>query len=86
MRPLTVTLTPQQQARMQGAIERGLHASEEEIVHEALRLWEEREDKRGIEMDQLRQAYSFGKVSGEGGDIDPMAFVRNLRSARARRG
>lgn len=86
MRSLTVTLTPQQQARMQGAIQRGQHVSEEEIVHEALRLWEEREDKRGIEMDQLRQAHSFGKVSGEGVDIDPMALVRGLRTARARRG
>lgn len=86
MRTLTVSLTPQQSARMKAAIEKGGYASNSEIVRDALRLWEQREDIRALELEQLRRAYRDGKASGEGEDIDPATFLKGLKAERSKRG
>lgn len=80
MRTLTVSLTPQQAARMQKAVEKGGYASDSEIVREALRLWEQREDLRALEMEHIKRAYSEGMASGEGEAIDPSRFLQDLKA------
>lgn len=67
MRTLTVSLTPHQAAMMQAAVETGGYASNSEIVRDALRLWEQREEVRQLELARLKQAYEEGMASGEGG-------------------
>jgi antitoxin ParD1/3/4 len=74
MRTLTISLTPEQAARMQSAVENGSYASNSEIVRDALRLWERREEVRALELKQLRRAYREGKDSGEGQTVDPARF------------
>jgi antitoxin ParD1/3/4 len=86
MRTLTVSLTPQQSARMKAAIEKGGYASNSEIVRDALRLWEQREDIRALELEQLKRAYSDGKASGGGEDVDPATFLKGLKAERSTRG
>ncbi|SIQ63995.1 type II toxin-antitoxin system ParD family antitoxin [Bosea sp. TND4EK4] len=49
MRPLTISLTPKQPARLSRAVESGAYASNSEVVHDALRLWEQREETRELE-------------------------------------
>ena len=44
--PVNVELTPDQRAFVQKAIERGRFEREEEVVEEALALWERRERRR----------------------------------------
>ncbi len=86
MRTLTVSLTPQQAARIQSAIDSGGYASNSEIVREALRLWEQREEVRLLELEQLKRAYDQGKASGEGEDVDPVVFLNGLKADRSARG
>jgi len=86
MRTLTVSLTPKQAERMKMAVESGGYASNSEIVRDALRLWEQREEIRAIELEQLRQAYADGKASGEPQEIDPEQFLNELKAERSRRG
>jgi len=86
MRTLTVSLTPHQAARIQSAIDGGGYASNSEIVREALRLWEQREELRSLELEHLKQAYADGKASGEGQNVDPVAFLKGLKAERAARG
>ncbi|WFP75362.1 type II toxin-antitoxin system ParD family antitoxin [Mesorhizobium sp. WSM4906] len=86
MRTLTISLTPKQAARLQDAVDSGGYASNSEIVREALRLWEHREELRALELAQLKQAYEEGMASGEGQEVDRAAFLRALKAERAGRG
>lgn len=45
-RPMEVHLTPDQQAFVRQAIEAGRVQNEQDAIHEALALWEERERRR----------------------------------------
>ncbi len=85
MRTLTVSLTQAQASRMQQAIATGGYASNSEIVREALRLWEQREELRALEMEHLRRAYAEGKASGAGEAVDRQAFLADLKSGRPSR-
>lgn len=86
MRTLTVSLTPRQAARLQDAVDGGGYASNSEIVREALRLWEQREELRTLELERLKRAYDEGMASGDGQDVDRAAFLRALKAERAARG
>lgn len=86
LRTLTVSLTPAQAARMQQAVASGGYASDSEIVREALRLWEQREDLRLLELEQLRRAYAEGMASGAGEAVTRDAFRADLKAGRSFRG
>ncbi|WP_181832906.1 type II toxin-antitoxin system ParD family antitoxin [Bosea caraganae] len=75
MRPLTISLSPQQHARLNRAVESGAYASNSEVLREALRLWEQREEIRELELARLKQAYEEGLASGPPVDGDE-AFAR----------
>jgi antitoxin ParD1/3/4 len=75
MRPLTISLSPQQLARLNKAVESGAYATNSEVIREALRLWEQREEIRELELARLKQAYEEGLASGEPVDGDE-AFAR----------
>lgn len=86
MRTLTVSLTPKQADRMKAAVDSGSYASNSEIVRDALRLWEQREEVRSLEIEQLKRAYDEGKASGAPEEIDPEAFLKELKAERSARG
>lgn len=65
MRPLTISLSPKQLSRLSQAVESGAYASNSEVVRDALRLWEQREEIRALELARLKQAYEEGIASGE---------------------
>lgn len=65
MRPLTISLSPKQLSRLSQAVESGSYASNSEVVRDALRLWEQREEIRALELARLKQAYEEGIASGE---------------------
>lgn len=85
MRTLTVSLTPKQAERMKDAVDSGDYASNSEIVRDALRLWEQREEIRAIELEHLRHAYAEGKASGDGETVDRREFLDGLKRDRSRR-
>ena len=78
MRPLTISLSPKQLARLSQAVESGAYASNSEVVRDALRLWEQREEMRALELARLKQAYEEGIASGE-----PVAGDEAFASIRA---
>jgi antitoxin ParD1/3/4 len=80
MRPLTVSLSPQQLARIQGAVDTGAYASNSEVLREALRLWEQREELRNLELARLKMAYDEGKASGKGREIDATAMLAEFKA------
>lgn len=70
---------------MQSAVDSGDYASNSEIVRDALRLWEQREEVRAIELEHFRRAYAEGKASGEGEPIDKATFLKSLKQERSGR-
>jgi len=56
--------------------EAGDHASNSEVVRDALRLWEQREEFRGLEIERLKRAYDQGMASREGRpELSPTARI-----------
>jgi antitoxin ParD1/3/4 len=86
MRTLTISLTPQQASRVQQAVDVGAYASNSEVVRDALRLWEQREDMRAMELERLKRAYDEGKASGEARAVDPRELLAELKAERRKRG
>jgi len=64
MRPLAISLSPKQLSRLSQAVESGAYASNSEVVRDALRLWEQREEIRALELARLKRAYEEGIASG----------------------
>jgi antitoxin ParD1/3/4 len=86
MKTLTVSLSPQQISRLQDAVETGSYASNSEVIRDALRLWEQREEMRKLEVSRLKQAYSEGMASGEGRELDRKSLLTELKTAARKRG
>lgn len=83
---MDVTLTPDQRAFAQRAIESGRFDREEEAVKEALLLWEERERRRIDILSALDDAEA-ALARGEGTPIteESMAALAEEAKARLRR-
>jgi antitoxin ParD1/3/4 len=80
MRTLTISLSPQQVARLQNAVESGAYASNSEVIREALRLWEQREEIRSLELTRLKSAYEEGMASGPGRAIDAETLLDEIEA------
>ena len=86
MRTLTISLSPQQVARLQLAVESGAYASNSEVVREALRMWEQAEEIRNLELSRLKRAYDEGMASGAGREVDAAALLKSIKAKAANRG
>ncbi len=86
MRTLTISLTLRQVSRLQRAVETGDYASNSEVVRDALRLWEQREELRALEMVRLKRAYDDGMASGEGRELEADTLLAELKAERRTRG
>lgn len=78
MRPLTISLSPQQLAKLGEAVKSGAYASNSEIIREALSMWEQREELRQVELTHLKKAYQEGVASGE--PIDGKRAFERIRA------
>lgn len=86
MRTLTISLTPHQAAMLENAVESGGYASNSEIVRDALRLWEQREEVRQMELVRLKKAYDEGMASGEGRSVTADTLLAELKAEARKRG
>jgi len=86
MKTLTVSLSPRQVARLQDAVDSGAYASNSEVVRDALRLWEQREEIRQLEIARLKRAYDEGMASGEGREVDAKTLIAELKAESRLRG
>lgn len=80
MKTLTVSLSPRQIGRLHDAVESGSYASNSEVVRDALRLWEQKQELRSFELARLKQAYEEGLASGKGRSLDADTLLAELKA------
>lgn len=83
LKAMDVQLTPDQKALAQRAIESGRLNSEEDAIHEALHLWEERERQRAeflLTLDDARASLA----RGEGREITQESIRELAREVKER--
>jgi antitoxin ParD1/3/4 len=82
MKTLTISLSQQQIARLQQAVASGSYASNSEVMRDALRLWEQRQELRELEINRLKRAYDDGMASGEARTVNADTLLAELKSER----
>ena len=82
---MNVNLTPELEALVQRKVKSGRYNSASEVVREALRLLEQRDEVRQLQMQALRKTVDEGQSAFERGETsDGGAFFAALeREARA---
>jgi len=83
---MTISLSPQQANRVQQAVATGAYASNSEVMREALRLWEQREEIRELELARLKQAYAEGIASGDRREVTPETLLAEFKAKARSRG
>jgi antitoxin ParD1/3/4 len=86
MRTLTVSLSQRQVGSIQQAVDSGAYASNSEVVRDALRLWEQREELRALELSKLKRAYDEGMASGAPRAVAPEALLAEFKGNARTRG
>lgn len=79
---IPVHFTPRQAALVDQALDDGRYSSREEIVYDALDLWEQRETRRQLELARVKRAYDVGMVSGEGRELDAIQLLAELKGLK----
>ncbi|AHF87230.1 CopG family transcripitonal regulator (plasmid) [Rhizobium leguminosarum bv. trifolii WSM1689] len=67
-------------------VESGCYANASEVMRDSLRLLEQREENRALELEKLKRQYAEGKAGGEPKEVDAAAFLQELKAERAARG
>jgi antitoxin ParD1/3/4 len=84
--PASYSLGQHYEGFVRELVESGRYATASEVVRDSLRLLEQREKLRALEIENLRRAYLEGKASGEGEDVEPVAFLQELKAEHSIRG
>ena len=67
---MNISLTPHLEKLVQAKVESGLYNSASEVMREALRLMEERDQVRELRLEELRREIQKGINSGESTPLD----------------
>jgi antitoxin ParD1/3/4 len=83
----SITLPPDLAAAIDGAVEAGEYASDNEAISDALREWKERRDNHGYTIAELRRLIQEGIDSGPGrvSSIDEIKAEARKRFEQQRR-
>lgn len=84
--PSSYNIGSHYEALVRKLVDSGRYASASEVMRDSLRLLEQREETRAIELESLRREYAEGKASGEPVEIDPQEFIRGLKAERRSNG
>jgi antitoxin ParD1/3/4 len=77
--PVNVHLTPELETLVQNKVKTGRYNSASEVVREALRLFEDRDRIRELQIQELRKKIDKGWASLEHGEgVDGAEFFRTL--------
>ena len=80
---MNVSLTPELESLVRGLVDSGRYNSSSEVVREALRLVEEREQLRQIKLEALRSEIQKGLDDLAAGQSGPLDMEEIKREARA---
>jgi antitoxin ParD1/3/4 len=67
--PVNVSLTPELERLVQEKVSSGLYNSASEVVREALRLLQERDELRRIRLEELRREIATGIEAADRGEL-----------------
>jgi antitoxin ParD1/3/4 len=81
---MNISLTQELEALVQETVRSGRYSSASEVVREALRLFQEREQVRQIKLEQLRKDIAVGIEQIERGEATPLDMEEIKAEARAR--
>ena len=79
---LTIAVPEPMAARIRAAVDTGEYASVSEVMRDAVRLWDERRELRGEQIEALRRAWDSGKSSGIAGPLVMKAILRDARNEK----
>lgn len=79
---MTVVFPQPMAARLRAAVEAGEYASTSEVVRDAVRLWESRQQLREAEIERLRRAWDEGEASGSAGPFDVRTIIEEARTEK----
>jgi antitoxin ParD1/3/4 len=76
---VSVTLTGEQIAAMSDAVQAGEYATTNEIIQEAMELWQSRRELQRSTIERLGHAWDAGKASGPATTLDFDSLRREAR-------
>jgi antitoxin ParD1/3/4 len=77
--PMNVHLTPELEKLVQGKVESGRYNSASEVVREALRLMEQKDELRAVQLHELRSRIGKGLAEAGCGQVaDGDVFMQGL--------
>ena len=85
---MNVSLTPELESLIEGKVKSGLYSSASEVVREALRLLQQRDQEREAMLEELRRKVQVGIEQADRGEVvpwDPEHFrtlIRNRGKAK----
>ena len=79
---LMISLPAEQMERLDEAVRSGDYASKDEIVVEALRLWDERNVLNAVGDEYLKREYEAGLASGEAVAVSVPELLARFKAAR----
>jgi antitoxin ParD1/3/4 len=85
MSNINVNLTPYLKQFVEGKIESGRYNNVSEVIREALRLMEERDQVRAAKLRDLRAAIDEGENSGDAVPLDMERIIKEAQQERAAR-
>ncbi len=77
---MNISLNPYVEELVKGKVESGLYNSASEVMREALRLLEERDQLRELRLEELRREIQKGIDSGEATPLDMEEIKRRGRA------
>jgi antitoxin ParD1/3/4 len=77
--PVNIHLTPELEQLVQSKVQSGRYNSASEVVREALRIMEQRDEVRSIQLQELRSRIDKGLAEADRGEgIDGEVFMQGL--------
>jgi antitoxin ParD1/3/4 len=76
---VNISLTPELGAFLQSRVASGRYQTASEVVREALRLMEQKDELRAVQLQQLRSRIDAGLAEAERGEgVDGEAFIQGM--------
>ncbi len=88
---MTVSMTPRQKSLVEGLVRSGRYQSSSEVMRDALRALEEREEARKAAVERVRRMIAEGSAQADRGEGRPASQVfadlrRRVRGVRRKAG
>lgn len=82
---MNISLTPELEELVQEKVRSGMYHSASEVIRDALRLLQEREQLRALRLTELRKEIAIGIEQADRGEVIPFDAEAIIAKAKARR-